>query len=226
MASFFSWLPSILFPPSCVGCSRRGTGLCADCAVQVPPAPSLEEPRMFALYLYGYPLVAKAVRDLKYHHKRDGAEALLRYGVPRLSEWLADVLLSEQPEKMVLVPIPQHQSKTHERGFSQSLLLARALSRELDGATISQVLRKRRHTVPQVCLKNRKERLANLIETMETKKALDPSVLYIVVDDVITTGATVREATRALEKGGARRILAVALAHGYANQHYLSRYSQ
>lgn len=217
--SFFSLFHSLFFPLSCASCGKHGEALCQQCALHLPFAETLNDRRSFALYNYHHPLIARAVRTLKYHRRRELAEALLQHGAPRITEWLAEVLQSEAPERIVLVPIPQHQSKTRERGFSQSLLLARALKKALEGAEVRILLRKYRSTVPQARLKKRKERLANLIGTMEVDKALDPATLYLVVDDVITTGATVQEALRALGAGGAKRILAVALAHGYAQRH-------
>lgn len=218
MQRFFSPLWNTLFPASCIGCKVRGSALCSRCVAKIPFAPPTGDDRVFALYDYGSRIVEKAVRDLKYYRKSEAALALLAHGAPHLAAFIAEKLQSEHPEPIVFVSIPQHRKKSGERGFSQSELLARALAREWQGARVAPLLRKHRFTLPQAHMKSKSARLTNLNHSMEATKPLAPSLLYILVDDVTTTGATFAEASRALRAAGAHKILSIALAHGYARR--------
>ncbi len=95
-------------------------------------------------------------------------------------------------------------------------LTAKWLQPFMPGSQVLSVLHKTRATVAQARAHNIHERRKNLSHSMAADGKLDKKVLYILVDDVITTGSTVREAGRALRAAGAKHICAVALAHGYA----------
>ncbi len=132
-----------------------------------------------------------------------------------MNEIIADHLQSEQPEDIVLIPVPQYKKKTASRGFNQSTLIADWFRKEIPESHIQDALEKTKETLPQSHLSDRKTRMRNIDGTMRAKKNIDPKKIYIVVDDVTTTGATFLEAKRALQSAGAKHILCIALAHGY-----------
>ena len=125
-------------------------------------------------------------------------------------------------DSIVLVPVPQHVSKTYSRGFNQSVLLCRWLQPAL-GATVRPLLKKVRATDAQAHAPDRSQRQKNLADSMRASGTADPNALYIVVDDVITTGSTIAEAGRALRAAGAVHVYGMALAHGYAAKRSASR---
>lgn len=195
-------LLSFLFPERCAGCDTPGTILCNTCHAGI--AASAVFPQGFALYSYSHPLIRKAVWELKYHHKSSLAKALALKGM----------YPSFPNSTIVLVPIPQHYTKTFSRGFNQSKLLAQWMKKVIPNSTIKTVLKKTRATTPQSHTKNKSQREKNVIDSMIATKQLDPHALYIVIDDVITTGSTIRETARALQAGGAKYVYSLALAHG------------
>lgn len=192
-----------------------GTALCHRCMEVIPLAPPLTDKYDYALYDYGNKLVRRAVWEFKYHHHALPARALWEYGAPHITDFLSEVLQSTTPQSLVLVPIPQHRQKARARGYNQSLLLARWLAQTTECATVATVLLKTIPTMPQARTKNRSARIKNVAHSMRAEKSLDPKAIYVIVDDVMTTGATVHEARRALRAGGGKKIVAVALAHGY-----------
>jgi ComF family protein len=109
-----------------------------------------------------------------------------------------------------IVPVPVSPRGLRERGFSHTLLLARALSKERGIPVHTGLLYKRKETPPQVGL-SRAERLTNLRGAFSTRKRLNGERVLI-LDDVITTGATVRECAKTLRKAGAGTIYAASLA--------------
>lgn len=205
---------SLLFPERCRGCGKSGSAVCSQCRQSIPVAlPILEPERAFALFDYQHPLVQKAVWELKYQRKSALAKELLRSALPRIAEHVGN-------SQAILVPIPQHYTKTNSRGFNQSKIISRWMQAALPAATLQNLLRKNRGTDAQARMHTRKQRQENLAHSMEAIHALDPDILYIVVDDVITTGSTANEASRALRAAGARNICAIALAHGYAHRQH------
>jgi len=113
----------------------------------------------------------------------------------------------------LLVPVPLHVSRLRQRGFNQSVLLGEILSREWQIPLLRQGLLRIRATVPQVEL-NRDQRLENLRGAFTVKES--PAIAnrrIMLVDDVFTTGSTLRECASILISGGCREVSAVTIAH-------------
>jgi predicted amidophosphoribosyltransferase len=192
---------SILFPERCRGCGKNGAALCRNCLKAIPPAnPIVNETMAFAVW--------------KYHHKSPTAKILLLEGRDAVTAYLNAIMHYQSFQKVILVPIPQHYSKTLNRGFNQSLVITKWLKQVLPQATIQLVLQKTHATLSQAHTHARQERQKNLSGSMKAFVTVDPAPLYIIVDDVITTGSTITEASRALRAAGAKHICAIAIAHG------------
>lgn len=112
----------------------------------------------------------------------------------------------------IIVPVPLHQSKKHERGYNQSERIARGLSPILEVPSIPSVMSRIKATRTQTRL-NLTERRENVLGAFKLNK---PKTIYgkrvIILDDVITTGATVSECASLLKAGGAERVYAVSVA--------------
>jgi ComF family protein len=129
-----------------------------------------------------------------------------------LSEYLNDYLADRtayEERPVALVPVPLSKKRYRERGYNQ----VEEVLRRLPGDRLihARALKRTRDTRPQTRLA-KKERQKNL-EGAFASPALDPLYLYIVVDDVATTGATLTEAVHALQIGGARHIVPIALSY-------------
>jgi len=109
-----------------------------------------------------------------------------------------------------IVPVPLSKEALLQRGFNQTLLLARALSRHRKVPVYPNVLRKKRHTRPQIGLGAR-ERSSNLRNAFQVVGPVAKKRL-ILLDDVMTTGATVRECSKMLVRAGAKEVVVVTLA--------------
>ncbi len=213
MGSLVRSFLQIFFPEHCHGCGKPGSALCTTCINTIPLAPDLPA-KTFAVFDYGNPLVKWTVRDLKYHRRSERARALADAAIPYIEDYLSDLLQGIGAQPLVFVPIPGHISKARSRGFNQSELLATWWTHAIAGSSVRPLLRKTVFTLPQARL-SRSARLKNVAHTMECGSTLDPTQIYVVVDDVSTTGATFDEARRALRVTGARKIICIALAHGY-----------
>jgi competence protein ComFC len=204
---------NFFFPEYCIGCKKPRTALCADCADAIPPSRAvLKTNSAVALFSYDDGIVQSAIKQLKYSRRSSAAKALAGYG----SKNLAFFYPSEFP--IVLVPIPQHRAKTRDRGFNQSSLIAAWLQPVFPSSIVGNILEKYRSTKAQAGVRNKTARKNNLTDSMRANTALDANTLYIIVDDVITTGSTIYEASRALRAAGAVHVCAVAMAHGSARK--------
>lgn len=140
------------------------------------------------------------------------AISLLKFsGIRRLAGPLGS-LLNELPIPSLdgVVPVPLTKKTLGERGFNQSVLLSRVLSRSLDVPLLMDVLCKKKDTQPQIGL-GAKERLSNLRNAFSVAGSVEGRRL-ILLDDVMTTGATVRECSKTLVKAGAKEVVVVTLA--------------
>ncbi|MBP6858037.1 MAG: ComF family protein [Candidatus Pacebacteria bacterium] len=209
------YLYRFVFGRSCSGCKTPGESICSKCLLSIPLSQDTDHYGIYGLYDYGNVLVSEAIWNLKYKHKGQEAKLLTKNASVLLSEIIAEHLQSDTPSNIVLVPVPQYRKKTETRGFNQSTLIAKWFASEIPNSKVQEVLIKNKETVPQSHLSDRKMRLKNIANTMVVKNKVDRDKIYIVVDDVTTTGATFLEATRALKSAGAKNILCIALAHGY-----------
>jgi ComF family protein len=214
---------SFAYPPVCLLCESAGhdnldicracadtlPGIdrgCARCALPVTlPNVTLcgacqRRPPHFqsacALYRYEAP-VDHLIRQLKFHGRLPYARLLGCLLGDHLAQRLRDL-----PD--CIVPVPLHPRRLRERGFNQSLELARHAGRRLripvDYACVSRT----RHTHPQTELpaKLRRKNMRGAFQVTETFGAEHVAIL----DDVVTTGATVNELARALHRAGVQRV--------------------
>jgi ComF family protein len=118
--------------------------------------------------------------------------------------------LFQDPQHVILVPVPLHPSRLKERGYNQAEHLAKWVARQC-GARFATPLRRSRLTAPQARLA-RKDRLLNMQGAFEVHEPLARGSPIILVDDVITTGATLLACRNALRSAGASEIAALTLA--------------
>jgi ComF family protein len=109
------------------------------------------------------------------------------------------------PSRPVLVPIPLHRRRLRERGYDQALELARPLSRQLHLPLLDQGLIRLRDTAAQSLLDARQRR-RNLRGAFAWRHGLPLPAHIVLIDDVMTTGATLHSAAAALRRAGAQRV--------------------
>ncbi len=188
--------------PLCTCCgrmfdSRDGADrLCGDCQADPPPFA-----RARTAALYDGP-VAQAIKRFKFNRQI----AFL----PIMQLWLQRPFCRELAAAAdLLVPVPLHKRRLKSRGFNQALLLTQAFP---DLPWSWEVVVRTRHTVPQMELKPR-ERQANVKGAFAVS---DPARVkgkqVLLVDDLYTTGATVKECARVLRRAGARRVEVLTVA--------------
>ena len=196
-------------PPFCQQCAEpfmgeiTGDFTCPNCAGM-----KLAFDFTVCLWLSRGP-VREAVHRLKYEKFRTGRLALARLMLPALE----DSRLAGMP--WLLVPVPLHASRERERTYNQSAEIARTVAR-LAGIEWAPALRRTRKTESQAGL-NRAARLKNLRGAFAVRSRcarLLQSRSILLVDDVLTTGATAHECAQVLKKAGASRVAVLTAARG------------
>ena len=190
-------------------CERLGTPFPSDYGGPLISPAALAEPpayaRARAVARYG-DVVRDLVHLLKYGDRLDLVAALGRWMARAGAELLVDADL--------LVPVPLHWTRLWQRRFNQSSVLAQAISRISGVPAADHLLARARATPPQFGLA-RKERAKNVQGAFEVPKAARAEVKgkkLVLVDDVLTTGATVDVCTKALLRAGAARVDVLVLA--------------
>ena len=229
-----NWALDALFPPRCAGCPAFcRTLFCPKCAptalVQLPPFCRVcAEP--FDPLAYHDPLCticrnAKINFDCAraawvYEGAPRNAIQRLKYGgksalAVRLAPALGRTVRGDDTLSPVrfscVAPVPLHTRRERKRGFNQSELLARALGRELE-VPCARALMRTRPTPPQVGLpaRARQENVRGAF-ALAPKFQLPADAHVLLVDDVFTTGATLRECATVLKQAGAKSVCAVTL---------------
>lgn len=218
----------IIFPKLCVNCRKIGQYLCKDCAGKIVPltqniCPMCERPAidgvthpvcdtryslagLSSFFRYEGPVKA-VIKRLKYKpYLADLVEILLN----RLHE---DGALSKVPpfNKFVVVPVPLHPQRERERGFNQASLLGKAIATGLSLEFVDNILHRTRYTTPQVNLKG-DERRKNLAGAFALYTKYNILNTILLVDDVWTTGSTMRICGNVLKRGGAKKVWALTIA--------------
>jgi ComF family protein len=194
---FFEGFIALVAPQRCAGCDEPSSSVfCAVCESLLEPA----EMRG-AVFEYGGP-IAEAIHRFKYR----GPSALST----ALGALMGEAAAQSASEIDAVVPVPLHWRRRRSRGYDQAALLAIPTARALGVPALLRGLRRVRHTPSQVDLPH-DERQQNVADAFAPWR-LQGSAKVLLVDDVCTTGATLRAASQALQAGGVREVRTLVLA--------------
>jgi len=172
--------------------------------------------RSYAPLRYASPLVRSCIHAGKYYAHERATRLMGEVLAPYVADLVAEQLLFGLFEKPLIIPIPLHGSRARERGFNQSERIARTVAELMSDTPLTchvDVLIRTHDTNAQARL-SRERRLQNMIGAFSvTKSDALQNADVILIDDVVTTGATMQAARETLEKAGARTVLCVAVAH-------------
>lgn len=199
-----------LSPPYCRTCGRPFPRFDPGGAPEAGPCEPCRRRRPRFSYARAATLYGERVREAVHALKFQGKTALAR----PLGDLMAEVGSRVLPVAAVdcLVPVPLHPSREAERGFNQSVLLARRVSRRWGVPVEPRALRRRRSTPSQTDL-DAEARRANVKDAFQVyrSRAVDGRHVLL-IDDVFTTGATVSECARVLLDAGARTVGVLTVA--------------
>lgn len=199
------WPTSILdflFPKKCIGCGKFGSYVCASCQVGIWEPEISFKPReldgLICLWAYDG-LVKKIIKNAKYNGRFDTLRFLIYNSK------------FEIQNNLVVVPVPLYKDRLSERGFNQAEVIAKEVSK-IHKIPVMNLLTRIKDTGHQT-LRNKEERL----NAIKGAFALTPNSYrlaseVLLVDDVITTGATLSECAKVLKRAGVNRVYGLVLA--------------
>ena len=218
----YSRLMNFLYPPKCVLCQKildkDETDLCKQCRLEAPECPILPAKFSFldswtAVWYYEDPVRGSVLR-YKFSNARHYAACYGRLLAMKLQERFPDGF-----DCITWVPVSR--LRRFRRGYDQVELLAKAVGKEL-GIKPLRLLKKIRHNPPQSGIGDAAHRRANV---MGVYQAVNPARFagkrILLLDDIITTGATASECARVLLTAGAKEVICAAIAaanHQQKNQ--------
>lgn len=214
-------LISLISPHHCVVCSDIADGMCKKCMLQLKPF------NLHNCILCGYGLntgnrccsscelanvnqliivkMSKDLRKLLHEYKYNNKRAFCKV--------LAQIVsnnIDNTGRSYIIVPLPPSSKHRRQRGYDHILNIVRHLSK-MTNCEYEMVL-KRKTNFRQVGA-DRQTRFTQAENAFISRYPLSPDRTYIIFDDVITTGATITSAVRALRSGGARKIQILAITH-------------
>ena len=229
------FLANTLVPPTCLICDRlveREGGCCAACwnelhFIAPPFCPVMGTPFVFdpgsgllsAEAIATPPPFEKLRAALVYNQQARRLVSLLKYSdrtdlAPWMARWMYDAANTLIGDCDVVVPVPLHRTRIVSRRFNQSAELARHIASVSGVKFAPEYLVRHKRTTQQVGLSRnqREQNLAGAFVVPEEHRADVNSARILLIDDVYTTGATVRAATRSLKRAGAHTVLVLVFA--------------
>ncbi len=204
------------FPTFCANCgiildnNEKSSHMCKDCLSRIVIERNPKEMGEISVYSpFEYTdFSATLIKRLKYDFDVSVATPLGRFLIAHLRISGFDKLI--RPET-VIIPIPLHHSRLQQRGFNQAEILANIIGKELDLPVIN-ILQRHRNTHPQSTLPNDIERITNIKDSFSVKKGPIIPKDVILIDDIWTTGSTMKEVEKVLRNNGVKKIHFVVCA--------------
>lgn len=218
-------LIDFIFPKICVGCGEIETFLCKDCLERLDFVDQLcpmcgegspmgwthsscRKPKgmdgLIAIYEYKEPIMRSVVEGVKFGFNKELIKIVLK-----------DFEFEIGEKFDFLVPIPLHFYRENWRGFNQAEEIAKEFGRQIN-LPIEKVLKRIRRTKQQALLKTKEEREENIKQAFAVEESWKGKLKgnkILLVDDVFTSGADMRECTRVLKKAGVVVVWGLVLAH-------------
>jgi ComF family protein len=229
-------LLAALMPPRCLlckGAGMPGRDLCAGCLADLPrntsccarcalPLPNPAE--RCGLCIKREPPFAAAWAPFRYAHPLDLLEARFKFHRDLAAGRLLAGLMAEAAQQQLagrlpdcLLCVPLHRDRLRQRGYNQALELAKPLARALGMPLDADALIRTRSTSAQTGL-DAKARRRNLHDAFAVETGADLPAHVAILDDVMTTGTTLRECARVLLRSGVERVEVWALARAPARR--------
>ena len=211
----------LLFPTECLSCRREGAYLCEKCFWKLKfndaqylkqARVNLKTPNFEKIFIAGdfeNSILHNLIIKYKYNFISALGKTLARF---LILFWQNRVFVKLHPSCLLVIPVPLSKKRYQWRGFNQAEILAREFSAYYN-YELDLDLKRLKHNNPQAAL-SEAERLENVKSIFAWQGKSLNNYTIILIDDVITTGATLNEAARVLKEAGAKKIYGLVIAKG------------
>jgi ComF family protein len=211
------WILDMLFPEACIGCGKRGEILCPSCIQNLRHNLKETPAGIVAAFDYRDPVIKKAIWNLKYHRRSHIGETLGKLLYETYIEEVSDIRTYTSGQPILVIPVPLSTKRRKNRGYNQAEKIAVSFCKCAPAnifALETHAIRRSIHTNPQAHIANRNERLRNVkgVFSIQNTDMLKGRTV-IVIDDVTTTGGTLKEVCSILKKAGTKKVYGFAIAH-------------
>lgn len=211
-----NFLLDIFFPKICLGCQENGFFICPTCLKNIiilgeVKNNSLGFDGIAACFNYHQPLVKKIIKRAKYSPYQKELIPILTSFLIKFLENFPQIISFWKKNDFVLIPIPLTKEKMAWRGFNQAEIIAKEINSKLNLPINTKIIKKIKNKKSQTGL-GRENRMENVKGIFKIRQK--PPKNIILIDDVLTTGATLKEAKKSLIRAGAKNIWAIVLAKG------------
>jgi competence protein ComFC len=231
--SVYRWLWQMvdwIYPPSCYGCNQAGDLLCSDCSQSIQylqnglcsrcgyprmnrricagcsnHSPYYTQIRSVAAYTG---CIKEGVHQLKYQNN-------LGLGI-HFANYIYQLIKQQNWQIDLVIPVPLSPNRRKERGYNQTTMIAFPLSLQLGCKMDDKLIKRVKETQTQIEL-DAHQRQINLQNAFQARSTRGTGKNILVVDDVITTGATINDCARALKSAGAKEVYAVSIGRVVLN---------
>lgn len=208
-----------LFPIECLGCQTFGDWLCPECKNKIKKNfqrsvlyhSDLKVCEVLSSVDYNDEILSKVLHAYKYDFVYDLKEVLINIFLESINQ---EIIKNNLGYFDLVCPVPLSKKRKLWRGFNQSEVFAQAICEKFNWTFKKDLIFRRYHTRPQVGL-DAKRRLLNVKEIFDVSRSQEVvNKRVLLVDDVITTGSTIKECALALKKAQASEIFAIVLMKG------------
>lgn len=221
----------IFFPARCFGCGYLGVYICPACEKLLRPIEKqvclyCNKPSLYGLThpgcrrdegvdghvsLFHYDnLLKKIIKGIKYSFVTAARNDLF-YLVAKHGQ--GHLIYYKKSSELFIQPIPLSKEKEQARGFNQASMIARAIS-FLTGIRQVEVIRRHKNTEIQAKIKDKQKRRENMRGAFSFIRGAPGAKEILLVDDVVTSGSTVKEAVKTLKKSRVKKIFVFSVAKG------------
>ena len=229
--TFKKWIVELLFPSRCVGCNIEGVWLCQECAEVIEVFPPEVCPicqgmtsdyqlcqkcrrhynfsKVLIRSRYQNSTVRSIIQGIKYNYIKDLRSSF----VPLFQDQFEDYFKQTEID-YILIPVPLHKKRLKQREYNQSELLADSISKIYQIQIKNDLIERVRNTTPQAKL-SKNERIKNCEDIFEVNKVKDvfQNTIFVIIDDVFTTGSTINACAKKLSTLKPREIWGLVVAH-------------
>jgi ComF family protein len=217
------YLLNLLFPPKCIFCgdivrNHSRIDVCSLCYEKLPficegkikPEKGQYFDEVICVFEYST-IIKKAILKYKFFNKPH----YYRTFALLLSDKIN--MMTIKPEIDIIISVPLHKSRQRSRGYNQSYLISRAVSKEIGVKEGSYLLLRVKETQSQSTLPKNKRHsnIENAFKVLKHHEIKGKKIL--IIDDILTTGSTLNECSRVLKEAGALQVIAAVIASGRKN---------